>query len=257
MKKIVLTIVAVFMAVTIYAQDPIFDPSMSIVSIGIVSSPIGEEVDKIIDGDIMTKFLDFELDDGMGFDVDLGGLSLVATSLEMTTANDFEERDPTEFEVLGSNDGVSYISIASGAIACVPDRLFARTFDFVNTTAYSYYRIDYTLACDPTGGMGIASLQVAETQLYQPVLGLSDNFLSEAISVFPNPSQGEFNLTYTGNESLINAEVVDIAGKIIQKFDLKFFDNIQQFKLRSVASGVYFLRIQSESAIAVKRIIIK
>ena len=99
---------ALFFACTCFAQEPIFDPSMVIYGLGTVDSPIGEEVDKIIDGNVNTKFLDFELGDGMGLTVNLGGTAAIASSIELTTANDFPERDPVEFEVLGSNDATNY-----------------------------------------------------------------------------------------------------------------------------------------------------
>ena len=74
-----------------FAQDPIFDPTMTITSHTVTSSPVNEEVDKIIDGDQFTKFLDFDFNDGMGFTVDLGGVARTASSISMTTANDAVE----------------------------------------------------------------------------------------------------------------------------------------------------------------------
>ena len=93
MKNVCLICLIVFVGLA-NAQAPIFNPSMVINEYGIVDSPVGEEVDKIIDGDFNTKFLDFELFDGMGFTVDLGGESKTAISIDLTTANDFPVRDP-------------------------------------------------------------------------------------------------------------------------------------------------------------------
>ena len=67
--KTILPFIAILIGFASLAQDPIFDPSMLISGFGTVDSPIGEEVDKIIDGDVNTKFLDFELGDGMGFKI--------------------------------------------------------------------------------------------------------------------------------------------------------------------------------------------
>ncbi|MBX2827523.1 MAG: T9SS type A sorting domain-containing protein [Flavobacteriaceae bacterium] len=256
MKKLVL--LALLLAyVTAYSQDPIFTPSMTINAFGVVDSPFGEEVDKIIDGDIATKFLDFELDDGMGFTVDLGGLSYVATSIEITTANDFEERDPTAYEVLGSNDGTNFVSIASGSITCITDRFFTRTFDFSNTEAYMHYRVNYTLACDPTGGIGIPSIQVAETQLYGAILSVDDNALSANVALYPNPSSGTFTIDYTGSEPITHAALLDINGRVIKKIDTDIFTSEKQIQLGNINAGVYFVQIATGSSTINKRIVIK
>ncbi|MEM7084906.1 MAG: T9SS type A sorting domain-containing protein [Bacteroidota bacterium] len=256
MKKALLlfTILCTYMA---SGQVPIFNPGMTITSFGIVDSPVGEEVDKIIDGDINTKFLDFELDDGMAFTVDLGGTAKVATSLEMTTGNDFEVRDPIGYEIFGSNDGSSFTTVATGDIPCIVDRLFTRTFDFTNTEAYSFYRINYTVACDPSGGTGIPSIQVSETQLYEIELGTNDTPLDHAISLYPNPNNGVFTLNYTGNEQLLSAVVMDFSGKILQEIELRSVSGPQKVLLEPTSSGLYFVQIRTEYAVATKRILLK
>jgi len=256
MKKALLLITVLFTYIA-SGQVPIFDPGMTITTLGTVDSPVGEEVDKIIDGDINTKFLDFELNDGMGFTVDLGGTARVATFLEMTTGNDFEVRDPTGYEIFGSNDGSSYTTVATGAIPCIADRLFTRTFDFTNTGAYSFYRINYTAACDPSGGTGFPSIQVSETQLYEIELGVNDTQLEKAISLYPNPSSGVFMLNYTGIEQLAGATIVDFSGKIIQQIDLKSFNGQREILLEQVSSGIYFIQIATETTSVTKKLVLK
>ena len=253
-KLLLVTVLSCFLA---NAQDPIFTPAMSITPYGIVDSPIGEEVDKIIDGDINTKFLDFELDDGMGFIVDLGGLSYTATSIEVTTANDFEVRDPMGFEVFGSNDNTTYTSIASGDIPCVSDRFFTRTFNFDNDEAYMFYRVNYVIACDPSGGTGFPSIQVAETQLYGTTLRINDNTLSNQFALYPNPSYGTFMMKYSGSEPLTKALLIDMNGRIIQKIDINGFNSEKQIQLNNVLSGIYFMQISINNNIVSRKIIIK
>lgn len=246
MKNILFFAFGLLITISVSAQDPIFTPSMLITSYGIVDSPFGEEVDNIIDGDINTKFLDFELDDGMGFTVDLGGLSYVATSIEITTANDFEERDPVRYVVFGSNDGSTYINIADGIIDCISDRLFSRTYDFVNDISYMYYRVDYTLACDPTGGDGIPSMQVAETQLYGTILGINNNIISD-LKLYPNPVNDV--LYIESNTEQVNARVYTFHGQLLKEFESSTL-NISQLK-----SGIYFIEISIEGETITRKII--
>jgi len=143
------------------SQAEIFSPGMTINSYGSTSSPVGEDVSKIIDGSVTTKFLDFNYSDGIGFTVDLGGAPSVAKSISVTTANDSPGRDPQNFEVLGSNDGTIFTSIATGSIPCSAARFNTRNFNFTNETAYSFYRVVYTVQCSLEN-----SFQIAETQLY-------------------------------------------------------------------------------------------
>lgn len=254
MKKMLL-LVAILFSFMANAQDPIFTPSMSITSYGIVDSPIGEEVDKIIDGDINTKFLDFELNDGMGFTVDLGGLSYTATSIEVTTANDFEVRDPVGYEVFGSNDGITYTSIASGDIPCISDRLFTRTFDFVNDISYMHYRVDYTDACDPTGGTGIPSIQVAETQLYETILGINDNTLFTPFTLYPNPVTDILTIE-TPTASTVQTELFDINGRLLLTKKFTSEENLQ-LNLSAYRTALYFIKIKTEQGTVIKRVVKK
>jgi len=143
-----------------WAQTPIFNSSMAISIFGDVNSPGNEQYGNIIDGNINSKFLDFLANDGMGFTVNLGGASQAASSIAITTANDSPSRDPQNYEVLGSNDGSNFISVGSGVIQCISTRFFTRTFAFANSTAYKYYRVNFTNTC------GDSMFQLAEVQLY-------------------------------------------------------------------------------------------
>ncbi|WP_353778355.1 PQQ-dependent sugar dehydrogenase [Winogradskyella sp. 3972H.M.0a.05] len=134
---------------------------MTITALGDVSSPSNEEVDLIIDGSVSTKFLDFEYNDGMGFTVDLGGSKRIASSITITTANDVPNRDPQNFTIYGSNNGIDFAEIVTDAIPCVSARFNERTFDFTNTVAYAYYRINFETQCGSAN-----SIQLSEVQLY-------------------------------------------------------------------------------------------
>ncbi|MFT5752425.1 MAG: hypothetical protein ACI828_002361 [Flavobacteriales bacterium] len=254
MKKVLL-LITVCIITSMQAQDPIFNPSLSIISNGNVDSPVGEEVDKIIDGDVLTKFLDFLLNDGMTFTVDLGGDSAIATSISFTTANDFQERDPMQFEVLGSNDGSSFTSIATDDVPCVSDRFFEHNYDFVNTETYRHYQVAYTNACDPSGGSDFPSIQIAETQLFGELLSVSAYNLSEAIHVYPNPSDGAFTIDNQAQIPINTIDLMDMHGKLVQRLE----SGLQtQFVSRSdLQTGIYFLRLTNDTATEIKRLIIK
>ena len=143
----------------------IFEPGMGIISIWIVPSSFGEEVDKITDGNINTKYLDFELADRMGFIVDLGTLSAIATYIKITTTNDFPERGPIGFVVSGSTNDTNFTVIDTGSISMCHRSIRTRLYE--NTNAYGFYRVNLTATCNPSGGIGIQIIQLAEIQLYE------------------------------------------------------------------------------------------
>jgi len=159
-----LTLFLIFGFTQLSAQG-IFDSMIhTAVPFGDVNSPTGEESQQIIDQDPMTKYLDFNELDGMGFDVDLLGVQSIITSMEMVTANDAPERDPTDYEILGSTDGMAFTSIVTGTIPCVTDRFLSRIFAFENTEAYSFYRVNFTGNCSTS-----SIIQVADVQLFTTV----------------------------------------------------------------------------------------
>lgn len=249
--KTKLLFAALVCGVLSFAQSPIFTPSMSVTSYGSVSSPFGEEVDKIIDGNVNTKFLDFNYGDGMGFTVDLGATPYIATSITVTTANDAVGRDPQNFEVLGSNDGTNFTSIATGTIPCVATRFHPRTFNFSNTNAYYHYRIIYSTQCSSEN-----SLQISETQLNGETLSVSNHTLLEnSIGIIPNPNNGNFVFNNSNKVDIDSAILYDISGKrvVLLNINTALSQDIQL----NVDSGIYFLNIVSKNTNVVKKIIVQ
>ena len=175
---------------TSWAQTAIFNPSMSISPYGSVDSNGSEGYANSIDNNVYTKFLDNYPVDGIGFTVDLGGVSKIASSISVTTANDSPGRDPKNYEVLGSNDGSNFTSIATGIIQCISTRFSTRFYCFENSTAYKYYRVNFTNTCSEY------IFQFAEVQLYTPGPGVGGSVsANQSISgVIATTPSGEANL---------------------------------------------------------------
>jgi hypothetical protein len=86
--------------------------------------------------------------------------------------------------------------------------------------------------------------------VWDPVIttGVKDGGLAELFSVYPNPTTGKVKIT--GSDfSLV--EVLNETGTVLQNTTSASLD------LSSLAAGVYYLRIQTESGIAVKKILLK
>jgi hypothetical protein len=176
MKKKLLFILLFCTGVSFTNAQGIFDDSIhTATNFGSVNSPGAEGVQNIIDQNSNTKFLDFNAFDGIGFEVDLLGVSKTAIAMEFVTANDAAERDPTNYEISGSNDGTNYTSIATGSLPCVSTRFFSRTFSFANTNAYTFYRVNFTGTCGTSSINQIADVQLFESIGDSPVITCPSN----------------------------------------------------------------------------------
>lgn len=80
-------------------------------------------------------------------------------------------------------------------------------------------------------------------------IGLGVNQLAAEIDVYPNPSNGVFNINTTENVSL---EVLDITGKRIQSMQIT---GNTQVELNN--AGMYFFRFSNENGSAVRKVIVK
>ncbi|WP_047550042.1 T9SS type A sorting domain-containing protein [Psychroserpens sp. Hel_I_66] len=81
--------------------------------------------------------------------------------------------------------------------------------------------------------------------------------LVDALSVYPNPSNGVITIKNSGVE-LTSAIITDVNGRIVSSIDLKGTSLDSEINLSSVlSSGMYFIKIFSDNASTVKKLIIK
>jgi hypothetical protein len=145
-------------------------------------SPCGELPPLAIDDNVSTKYLNFggNFNPGegpSGFRVIPSVSQTIVIGLSFTTANDAAERDPTAFELSGSNVSIAgpYTLIASGEIvdfkqATAWPRFTKNTtpISFDNAVAYDYYQLLFT---DIRDRATANSMQIAEVEL----IGVSAN----------------------------------------------------------------------------------
>ena len=124
--------------------------------------PNGEEVNKVIDKAIGTKYLNFG-GAGSGFIVTPGIGSTLITGINLTSANDAPARDPASYTILGSNDGgLTFTPIAADVVPAFSGRFVEQDFTFPNVLPYAMYEVLFPTVADPTTNN---SMQIAEVQL--------------------------------------------------------------------------------------------
>jgi Zn-dependent metalloprotease len=89
----------------------------------------------------------------------------------------------------------------------------------------------------------------------EPLSIADSNFLKDHISVYPNPSNGQFTLRKTANIDLIKAEIHDMNGRLVKSVDLSRMNAEINIVMDSWTSGVYFMRVSSKDGHGVIKLI--
>jgi hypothetical protein len=122
-----------------------------------------EGMAKAFDNSTATKWLDFSPSSSWIQYQYASNKRSVVTEYTLTSANDAQERDPKNWNILGSNDGgVNWVTLDTRTGELFTARFQKRSFSFTNSTAYNIYRLEITLVRD---GATANSVQLAEIEL--------------------------------------------------------------------------------------------
>ena len=130
------------------------------------NSPPGEGAANAFDGNVNTKYLNFDKKNA-GVTVRLNQ-GRVVQKFTITTANDFSGRDPTSYKLYGSNDGVNWTLIKQDSLSLSETRFWTSPeIAVANTNAYVYYFILFPTTKSGDGcGLNCDSMQIAEVTFY-------------------------------------------------------------------------------------------
>jgi len=92
----------------------------------------------------------------------LSGSSYVATQYTITSADDFPDRDPKSWTLLGSNDGLTWTTLDTRTNEVFSTRSQKLSYTFTNSEAYTYYRLQINMVNDPVTAAGV---QLAELEI--------------------------------------------------------------------------------------------
>jgi type 1 glutamine amidotransferase len=128
--------------------------------VGVTASgenPPNESKEKLVDGNTNTKWLTFQPTGWVTAKLDK---PVAVTSYALTSANDFEGRDPKDWKLQGSQDGKSWTNLDTQTGQDFPQRFQTKQYQFNNSQAYQYYRLDIT------ANGGEPAVQLAELRLF-------------------------------------------------------------------------------------------
>ena len=136
------------------------------------NSPKNESPLLAIDDQPATKYLNF---DGAGSGLEIKVQNTIVNGITITSANDAPERDPKSFVLSGSNDGKSFVEIASGSIPVSRGRGKLKTMRFPNGKSFANYRVVFPELV----GDGKIPVQIAEFELLPKLEGSPIDDLSK------------------------------------------------------------------------------
>src|SRR5215210_609071 len=116
----------------------------------------GEVKENLVDGSSQTKWLVFQPTGWVEFEF---SQAFAGVHYALTSANDASGRDPKNWTLSGSNDGTNWTELDRQTNQDFAERFQTKEYRFTNTTAYRFYRLDFT------ANHGDGLLQLAEFQL--------------------------------------------------------------------------------------------
>ena len=85
-------------------------------------------------------------------------------------------------------------------------------------------------------------------------LGVHVSALEKLFTVYPNPSNSVFNLSYPANKNVEEVNMIDLLGKSIS-LPVSNFENGKQINANTLPTGTYFLKITTPEGVIYKKVI--
>ncbi|MCF3135157.1 GH92 family glycosyl hydrolase [Streptomyces olivochromogenes] len=116
----------------------------------------GEVKENLVDGEPGTKWLTFEPTGWVEFDLDKP-IKLVTYAL--TSANDYDERDPKDWTLQGSTDGKDWKTVDTRSGESFSERFQTKSYDLAQPAEYQHFRLDVTKNNGASGIVQLADVQ--------------------------------------------------------------------------------------------------
>lgn len=120
-----------------------------------------------------------------------------------------------------------------------------------NTNTYTFQSIHF-----PNSNTGYACGQSGVIYKYSSGVGINDFQKINGISIFPNPNNGKFKLSIDNfiHGKKYKVAVLDVLGNIIQQTEL---NSNSEFDISTEAKGIYFVKVENENGMSVRKIIVE
>jgi hypothetical protein len=178
-------------------------------------------------------------------------VTAVVVKYTITSANDVPERDPKNWLLLASNDGLTWDTLDTRTGETFATRFLTKTYTFENTTSYSYYRLSII------SNNGHSGTQFAEWELHQrkhQTISLGDipdmTYGDEPVELVASATSGlPVALEIVNGPATLDEGFLTITGagvitvRATQVGDERYFpaDTVEKsFTVRKAAQGIAF-----------------
>jgi PKD repeat protein len=195
-------------------------------------SPFGETYTNAIDNSNSTKYLTFHCAAWIQYQATK---SYVAQRYSLVSGNDEPSRDPKNWTLQASNDGITWTTIDTRTNEVFASRNLERYFLLNNTVAYRYYRFNFT--CN-----GASIFQISEIR----IIGSEDKSTAvsvlnapTALAVYPNPVNDLFTIKADNLENApFFVHIYDVVGHLVQVENLHGAP-ISEINTEKLLPGIY------------------
>lgn len=154
--------------------------------------------------------------------------------------------------ICGSPNGTATVAVAYGGSNPF---YYVWSTSPVQSTAQATGLAQGTYYVTVTDFMGCT---MRDTAIVNCVVGLADHASSTGITLIPNPSNGEFNLTLLGyNSAEASVNIFNVAGQCVYNEKLKVPSDIfsKNIDLSSFAKGVYYLSVSTADKVETMKLV--
>jgi len=90
------------------------------------------------------------------------------------------------------------------------------------------------------------------------VTGISDNFKHSTLTIYPNPSDGLFNISMESIRGDLQCKVFDLTGNEYRNFEFSGINGftVKQLDLQDLPAGVYFMSFMGRNFSRIEKIVI-
>ncbi len=89
-------------------------------------------------------------------------------------------------------------------------------------------------------------------------VGIAENTGADAWSIYPNPSEGLFNLNYTGANTAATIEVIDVTGRVVYNERGQLANGtVRSIDLKGLSAGTYTVRLTAGNERSEQRLMVK
>lgn len=176
-------------------------------------------------------------------------------------AFDQSMKDPSGEQTSFSISESSENSIAKVELNQAQDSLFTLTLQ--NAISFGEtVSISYTMG-NVESGLAVLLNSFTDSSVVNNVketTSVSDRYLSQSVSVFPNPCNGKFNIKTNGLfDSGTKLDIITLSGEIIlsKQINNKSANPLLSVDLKNTAKGMYFINIYDKKRRVAKKILVK